>query len=300
MRVAHLSDLHLLDLEGAVPFRLLNKRLTGYANLRLRRGHKHKPHPVRLGAQKLKSLGVDHLVVTGDVSNLALEREFDRVRDLLEGETGLAPEQISLVPGNHDAYTRGAVREGRFARWFEPYTRCDLPQASGDSAFPFVRLRGPLAIIGLSTAVPQLPFVAAGRLGAPQLLALAAILAHPEVKSRTPVILQHHPIDNPPGWLKQKLEGLSDADAQLGVLRDVEDGVLLHGHWHKRMRRSVATGKGQLDVIGATSASLLHEDPAKMAGFNVYDFDDKGKLTRVTTQRFQPHDESFDESDLHH
>ncbi len=67
MRVAHFSDLHLLDLEGAVPGRLFNKRFTGWVNIRLRRGHKHKPEPVRIGARKLAELGVDHVVVTGDV-----------------------------------------------------------------------------------------------------------------------------------------------------------------------------------------------------------------------------------------
>ena len=35
--------------------------------------------------------------------------------------------------------------------------------------FPVVKLRGPAAFIGLSTALPRLPFVAAGRLGQAQL-----------------------------------------------------------------------------------------------------------------------------------
>jgi hypothetical protein len=44
MRIAHLSDPHLLDLDGVSPWRLLlNKRLTGYANILLKRGHAHRP-----------------------------------------------------------------------------------------------------------------------------------------------------------------------------------------------------------------------------------------------------------------
>ena len=39
----------------------------------------------------------------------------------------------------------------------------------GDAAFPFLRRRGPLALIGLSSAVPTAPFMATGRLGAEQL-----------------------------------------------------------------------------------------------------------------------------------
>ena len=45
MRIAHISDLHVLALDGAVPFRLLNKRATGYANLKLKRGNWSWAHP---------------------------------------------------------------------------------------------------------------------------------------------------------------------------------------------------------------------------------------------------------------
>jgi hypothetical protein len=35
MRIAHFSDLHLLSLEGVPARRFLNKRFTGWVNLRL-------------------------------------------------------------------------------------------------------------------------------------------------------------------------------------------------------------------------------------------------------------------------
>jgi 3',5'-cyclic AMP phosphodiesterase CpdA len=285
VRLAHLSDLHLLDLTGAVPRRLFNKRLTGYANLRLRRGHRHKPEPVRLAARALGDLKVDHVAITGDVSNLALEREFDRVRELLEAEIGLDPEQVSVVPGNHDAYTSGSVRAGRFGRWFSAYTSSDIEDVPGESGFPYVRLRGKVAIIGLSTAVSRPPFVASGHLGREQLERLALALAHPEVRERTPVVLQHHPLHNPRTWLKTLLEGLVDARAEADVLSRVERGLLLHGHLHRRIRRTFRTQRGSIDAVGATSASLLHEDPDRMAGFNLYDIDESGHVHQIGARR---------------
>ena len=74
MRIAHISDLHLLDLEGAVPRRIFNKRFTGWVNIRLNRGHTHKPTPVHAAGKAFHDVGVDHVVVTGDLTNLALER----------------------------------------------------------------------------------------------------------------------------------------------------------------------------------------------------------------------------------
>src|SRR5262249_36272400 len=161
----HLSDLHLLNLEGVAPFRLLNKRITGYLNLRFRRSQVHKPFVARDAAHAIRRLGVDHVAITGDVSNLALEGEFDLVRDLIENDLQLSPDRVSLVPGNHDTYTRGAHRSKRFQKVFAAYLRTDLPEFETESGFPYVHLRGPAAIIGLSTALPRPPLVASGMLG---------------------------------------------------------------------------------------------------------------------------------------
>jgi len=172
----------------------------------------------------------------------------------------------------------------RFRTYFGGFIASDLaeiPVDVGLGGFPYVRLRGPIAIIGLSSAVPRLPFVAAGRLGRAQLDAFARALAHPAVKARTPVVLVHHPAHNPRSRLKSLLEGLSDADTLVGHLRDVPHGLVLHGHLHRRQRRSIATLGGAVHVMGATSASLHHEHGARMAGFNLYEFDDAGRLTKV-------------------
>ena len=295
VRIAHLSDLHLLSLEGAVPYRLFNKRITGYLNLRFHRKSVHKPFAVRAAAREIRRLGIDHVVITGDVSNLALEGEFELVRRFLADDLGLAPDRVSLVPGNHDAYTGGAHRSRRFATTFASYLRSDLADLTAPGeAFPFVHLRGPAAIIGLSTALPRPPLVASGTLGVPQLRALERILAHPEVASRTAVILQHHPVHNPSSLAKRALEGLTDAAAETQLLARVRRGIVLHGHLHRRIRRKLQTDHGHLDAVGATSASLLHESDERMAGFNVYEVDEGG-IRDVASQRMNAEDEGFRE-----
>jgi len=179
MRIAHFSDLHLLALQGVPAYRFMNKRFTGWVNLKAKRAHKHRVGHLRAVAREIARAGVDHVVITGDLTNLALEPEFEGVRELLESELGLPPSHISAVPGNHDLYTRGAMRQQRFATYFRDYVTSDLPELSRDlpvGPFPFVRLRGPCAIIGLSSAVPRPPLVASGQLGSAQLEALAAML----------------------------------------------------------------------------------------------------------------------------
>lgn len=291
MRIAHLSDLHVLALDGITPAQLLTKRLTGYANLKLKRSHKHRPGHLSLVARAVKDYSIDHVVITGDLTNLALEDEFDAVRALLADDLALAPEQVSVVPGNHDLYTRGAERSQRFTRYFAEFVASDLPELAADlrlGPFPYVRLRGPAAIIGLSSAVPRLPLVAAGELGRAQLTALARILEHPEVRRRTPVILVHHPTHQPPSRAKALMEGLRDADALVRVLGPVPRGLVLHGHLHRRIRQPLATSRGVLDVVGATSASLHHEDLDRIAGFNVYEIDDGGAVRSIGAEVLDP------------
>jgi 3',5'-cyclic AMP phosphodiesterase CpdA len=296
MHIAHFSDLHVLDLEGVAPHRFLNKRLSGWANLRLKRKHVHHSRYVRAVAREITRVKVDHVAITGDITNLALEPEFLAARSLLEEELGLAPHDVSIVPGNHDFYTRGALRRRRFTEFFASYVKCDLDLAVdiGSGHFPFVRLRGRAAVIGLSSAVPRPPFVASGAIGAPQLEALARILAHPEVRSRTPVLLLHHPLHNPASRMKTLVEGLTDADALGTVLGTLERGLVLHGHLHKRIQRRFATATGELLAIGATSASLTHHEANRMSGFNLYALDDAtGAITKIEAHVFDEASESF-------
>lgn len=292
MRIAHFSDLHVLALDGVPPQRFLNKRFTGWVNLKVKRSHKHRPTHVLAVAREIKRANVDHVVITGDLTNLALDQEFVAVRTLLETELALRPDQISAVPGNHDLYTRGAMRDQRFTKYFHDYVASDLPELCADiplGRFPFVKLRGPVAIVGLSSAVPRPPLMASGELGKLQLAALKRILAHPEVQKRTPVILLHHPIHNPPSRMKTFVEGLWDADRLIAELSTLHRGLVLHGHLHARRQRAL----GGMLSIGATSASLHHDNEHKMAGFNLYEFDDTGALGAIEAHVFDPLAESF-------
>jgi 3',5'-cyclic AMP phosphodiesterase CpdA len=296
MRIAHFSDLHVLALDGVPTHRFFNKRFTGWVNLRVKRAHKHLPAHVRAVAREITRAKVDHVVITGDLTNLALEQEFVAVRTLLEDHLGLDPHQISAVPGNHDLYTRGAMRDQRFTKYFHDYVASDLPELCADlplGRFPFVKLRGPCAIIGLSSAVPRPPLMAAGQLGTPQLEALRRMLVHPEVQKRTPVILLHHPIHNPRSKLKTFMKGLWDADELIEELAGLHRGLLLHGHLHVRRQCTLGTPVGEMLSVGATSASLDDAHEHKMAGFNLYEFDDAGKLRNIEAHVLDAKRDSF-------
>lgn len=285
MRIAHFSDLHLLSFEGVNLGRFLNKRLTGWAMLRFHRKSVHKPHAVRAVADEVKRAKIDHVAITGDLTNLALEPEFDLVRRFIEQDLGLHPDQVSVVPGNHDVYTRGSALKRRFEQYCADWIKSDLPEYGVEhhgAIYPYVKLRGPVAVIGMSTAVPRGPLMAAGQFGSAQIDQLEKLLEHDEVRSRTKVILQHHPAHNLRNRVLAYLEGLHDSTHMVKRLAKLEHGLVLHGHSHIRVRRTIETEVGRIDVVGATSASLLSDHPHRHAGFNLYEFDDTtGKLVTI-------------------
>ena len=269
MKIAHLSDPHILDLRGVPTHRLvLNKRLTGMVNVRLKRGHAHKREVVEAMVEDIRARGVDHVIVTGDLTNLALESEFIAAREVLS-RLAMPPSEVSVIPGNHDLYTSGAHRARRFQAYFAEHVTSDV--SVGVDGFPFVRIRGPAAIIGLSTAVPRLPLVSSGVAGRPQRDALAAVLSSREVVGRLPVVAAHHPVVNARGAVDAALRGLYDAGALRALLARSGESLALHGHLHRRGHEVIELGGAKIHRLGATSASLLHEDRERMAAYNVYE-----------------------------
>src|SRR5689334_19882320 len=143
--LAHLSDPHLAPLPAPRLSELAGKRMTGFINWRRKRRFIHDPTALAAIIKDMKQQRPDHIAVTGDIANIALPAEFPRGRDWLES-LGSA-QDVSFVPGNHDIYVRDAAALA--ARQWGAYM-CD---DNGEGGFPFVRRRGNVALIGLSTAV---------------------------------------------------------------------------------------------------------------------------------------------------
>lgn len=260
---------------------LFNKRLTGYANLALRRKRVYRFDYLR-ATLAAAAAAADHVVVTGDITNLSLESEYEEARLLLDEVA--AKVEVTVVPGNHDTYIRKTHHRRRFPFHFDGFLKSDLPEFAVElpaGRFPCVKLRGPVAIIALSSAVPRPPFVAAGLVGAPQLEALARLLEHPEVARRTPVVLLHHPpVDDRPRR-KRMRDGLTDAAALRVALAPLARGLVLFGHLHVRTRRTLVTPSGSLDVISSSGGALDHGDPMIRSGFNLYEIDDDGRIATI-------------------
>ena len=106
-RLAHFSDLHLGPLPDVTYRDLVSKRITGYVNWQRRRRKTMQEDVIDRVVEDMLEAGPDHIALTGDLVNLALDKEIDAARIWLEALG--TPHDVSVVPGNHDAYVPGAL-----------------------------------------------------------------------------------------------------------------------------------------------------------------------------------------------
>ncbi|WP_232628412.1 metallophosphoesterase family protein [Methylobacterium sp. Leaf118] len=262
-RLAHLTDPHVGPLPRLRLRQLLSKRATGYVNWRRGRGRHHCMDLLGALVADLHAQGSDHVACTGDLCNLGLPDEWDTARIFLEA---LGPaDRVSFVPGNHDAYVRGSL-EG-LLRACGGWTAADDGQAG---LFPYLRRRGPLALVGLSSAIPTKPFAATGRLGPPQIERAEALLRAlgqaPDRPCR--VVMIHHPPH--PGGAASGRE-LKDAEAFVAMVGRVGADLILHGHNHVGTVAHIPGPDGRpVPVVGAPSASARSLLVNRRASYYLY------------------------------
>ncbi len=290
MRIAHCSDLHLLSHEGARWLELANKRWIGAMNLLSNRSRHYHVDAFEDMVADLNEQAIDHVLCTGDVTNLALRREFEFARERFDGLVG-GGERVTVIPGNHDAYVAEGV--GLFAELFAPFSTTDPGwEWSADDRdpsdhpadliddddgarprWPIVRLRGELALIGTSTSRQTPWFTAYGRVGAGQLDRVARVLRDPRVAGKVRLIAIHHP---PAGKrARSKIRGLRDHAAFADVIAEHGADLIVHGHEHRDMTEQLEGPNGvAVPVRGVVSGTYFtgpdhHDRTARYRVFEI-------------------------------
>jgi len=258
--LAHLSDLHMASRPGLA--QLAGKRGLGLINWHRKRKAVHRPEVLEAITRDLKASRFDHIAVTGDLVNFSLPEEYRGARAWLE--TLGSTRDVTVVPGNHDVYVRG-VEQCAAAFWGDYMTGDD-----GLQRFPFLRRRGDVALIALSSGLPTGPFMATGRLGARQLSRFAELLDQTNGLFR--IILIHHPPLSP---FRRHLRRLVDGAELRRVLAAKGAELLLHGHDHRRAVVWLNGPRGKIPAVGVPSASALtRHGEEDEAGYNIFRIED--------------------------
>ena len=261
--LAHLSDAHIGPVPRPSLRQLASKRGLGYINWRRGRRRAHDMALLASLVADLVAQKPDHVAMTGDILNIGLPAEFPGAAAWLS--TLGTPLDVSFTPGNHDAYTRDAMPH--LAATFAPWVAADEPS---EASFPFLRVRGEVALIGLCSGLPTGALMASGRLGA-QLTRLERVLEETRDRHLARVVMIHHP---PLRRGAAPMRRLDDADALEALLIRAGAELVLHGHNHffsldfVKSRASRAVG-GRIPILGAPSASSGSRAPRSHAAYHL-------------------------------
>lgn len=250
-RLVHLSDVHLGPLPKATRRELASKRITGYVNW-------HRNRRDAMGNGTLEKLIAhihaskpDHIVITGDLVNLALDAEIELIADWL-GSVG-APTNVTVIPGNHDTYVSGALAKIRKA--WQPYMSGD---GENESHFPFrrdfndVTGKTPVSLIATNSGRATAPFMATGSFREGQARLLGTVLDKTGAEDRFRVVLIHHPpFKGATHWNKRLIE----SERFRGVIQNHGAELVLHGHTHIESDEAIEGPYQPVRVIGVPSAS---------------------------------------------
>ncbi len=267
--LAHLSDPHLAYHQHIRFADLLNKRFFGYIKWRLKRSSEHRRNLLSELFDDINAHQPDHIVITGDLTHLGLPAEYARAKDLLN-EFG-SPSRITVIPGNHDAYVANAL-EGCLTHWSDYIISDQTPFRHGelisvDALFPSLRVRGPVALIGVCTARPCATLLAIGSIGKNQLQRLRKLLIETGQQGLFRVVLIHHPpVSGVVNWRKR----LTDAKAFRTIVEQHGAELILHGHAHRYTRQQIKTPQGYAPVIGISSATAAVRDSQRCARYHLY------------------------------
>jgi 3',5'-cyclic AMP phosphodiesterase CpdA len=234
MRLIHLTDPHLTSLESFSFLTVKGKRKSGYLSWYRKRQFIHRTEILERLTQAVHDESPDQILLTGDLIHIGLEDEIIQAASWLR-RLG-APEQVMLIPGNHDNYAPDSLAAMN-RHW------CDyLPaQKAGinhyTTAYPVIRTAGGLRLVGVNTSCVTRIFSAEGELGKAQLSRLPDALGGPvsgpasesPQRSEFTCLLIHHP---PLPGMTQQRKALRDAgDLQL-VIEQQQPDLVVYGHLH--------------------------------------------------------------------
>ena len=220
----------------------------------------------------LATRAVDHVVISGDMTNVASPDEFKHAREFVDELRGATRGVgITLVPGNHDVQDShpqdGVPDLGLFNEEFG-----DLFNAG--VLYPNLQQVGPLTIVGLNSCTLGEGFGIRGCIGDRQREKLDALLMRAEGGPKA-LVLHHHMRRRSP--LDRSLPPLDDADELLDIARERGVRLVFHGHKHTLYEDETT----DIPLVCAGSTTLGGGGWRSRPGYRVFGIENSGDLGQV-------------------
>jgi 3',5'-cyclic-AMP phosphodiesterase len=221
--LAHFSDLHVIERDYRLRSKLQRSRLRALG-LTLDIDYESRSRRVAKALSTIREMEPDHVLITGDLTEDGVDAQFEALAELLH-DSGLDPEKITLVPGNHDGYSGFGAWDRALAgplRSFLVGSNIETPVVLPTAV-----------VIPVSTMIEnQVFFRAQGVLRLNELERVRRVYSDPAFVDRAIVVAQHHPPSShllpPMEWL----DGTINAKHMKRMLLEKHRLHIVHGHLH--------------------------------------------------------------------
>ena len=262
--IIHISDLHFHTYPQN--FReWKSKRILGAANLLFRRAREFPLQRAKQLVVQIQKTNWDHLVISGDLTQLSLEKGFRQARETLDPLLK-DPQRVTIVPGNHDRYVRQAAGNDLYNKYFGEFF--------GKSEIHLRRLKDDWVIVGWDSTHPNNWLSASGTVRRSTLQATENLLLSCPAETRF-IIVNHYPLTFPEGWKFDKFHELYNlVPVRNWILRHQQIRLYLHGHIHENWLHRLPRDSGPelLLVNSASSTSKLYSE--QKSSFHQIDLED--------------------------
>lgn len=266
-RFAHLSDIHLGPLPEVTVRQLASKRITGYVNWQRNRKGVLDDAVLNALTADIKASQCDHIALTGDLVNLALDAEIEVARLWLEEFGG--SEAVSVVPGNHDAYVPGAF-DKICAAWGKYMAGDGERGPTSRKSFPYLRVRGNVAFIGATSARASAPFMASGYFREDQAERMGTLLDQTKERGLFRVVMIHHPPVHGATASHKRLFGIARFQR---VIKEHGADLVLHGHTHLSTVHWIDGPRQRVPVVGVAAAGESVGEGRPLSQFNLFEIE---------------------------
>jgi 3',5'-cyclic AMP phosphodiesterase CpdA len=223
-------------------------------------GTPFRPSVAEAFVAQARAVEPDLVVISGDLTQRAKEREFVRARAIMDE---LAPLPVVVTPGNHDVPLFRA-----FERAFVPYR--NWTRFVGVPLDSVTSLPG-ATVVALNSSAPRRALVA-GRLRARQVAFARRAFDEASATDVRIMVTHHHFVPTPDGLGGRPLPG---GAALLGAFEAMGVELVLGGHVHRthlRTSRELVPGDGPgipLLACGTTASSRGRGPEAGLNSLNI-------------------------------
>ena len=248
--IVHISDLHF----HSYPQKLSEfnaKRILGATNLLIRRAREFPLKRAKLLVEIIQKMEWDHLIISGDITQLSLEKEFSLAREILDPLL-IKSERVTVIPGNHDRYINQHDGTDLFTKYFGEFF--------GKNEIHVSKINQKWVLVGWDSAHPNDLRTAAGTVKNITIQATEKLLQNFPDQTNF-IVVNHYPLTFPEDWKFDRSHELYNlVPVRNWILQNSQIRLYLHGHihlnWVHRLPRDSAPEL--LLVNSAASCSKLY------------------------------------------